>query len=422
MGPRIRFVKPGLPRTPFAAPPRGYNAPPGPDAMDHPETLPDVLWDAAVVGAGPAGCAAAWHLARAGARVVLLEKAALPRYKTCGGGLVGKAVPLLPDGAEAAIERRCRTATLVFPARGLTFHTTRDTPIVCTAMRSALDARMAEAAVKAGATLSTETPVTGLEEGDFMGLATPAGAVRARTVIAADGAGGPTARLAGWTEAPVLIPAVENEVRVDPETLATWSGACRFDFGVVRSGYAWVFPKGDHLSAGALTTRPGGVRLQDAVAGYLAGLGIQPIGIERHGHRIPVQPRPGPLARGRVLLTGDAAGLADPLTLEGISFALESGRLAASSVLDAGPGLEAAALYRARIADDVLPELHAAAWFARLMYDHSRLATWGFAWLGQEGVEGVADVMAGVTTYRALLGLVAPTVLRRLLWPFGRRR
>jgi geranylgeranyl reductase family protein len=390
--------------------------------MDNPETPPDVLWDAAVVGAGPAGCAAARHLAGAGARVVVLEKAALPRYKTCGGGLVGKTLPLLPEAAGAAIERRCHTATLVLPGRGLTFDTTRDTPIVCTAMRSALDARLAEAAVKAGATLVTRAPVTGLEDGDAVRLATPRGTFRARTVIAADGAGGPTARLAGWKAAPVLIPAVEHEARVDPGTLADWSGACRFDFGVVRSGYAWVFPKADHLSAGILTTRPGGVRLHGAVAAYLDDLGIEPLSVERHGHRIPVQPRPGPPARGRVLLAGDAAGLADPLTLEGISFALESGRIAAGAILDVGPGVDAATLYRARLADDLLPELHAAAWFAKLMYDHSGLATWGFKWLGREGVEGVADVMAGLTTYRALLGRVAPTVLRRLLWPFGRRR
>jgi len=389
--------------------------------MDPPKTLPDVLWDAAVVGAGPAGCAAARHLAAAGARVVLLEKAALPRYKTCGGGLVGKCLPLLPEGAEAAIERRCHTATLVLPGRGLTFHATRPSPVVCTTMRSALDARMAEAAEKAGAALLTGTPVTGLEDGDAVRLATPAGTVRARTVIAADGAGGPTPRLAGWTETPVLIPAVEHEVRVSQETLAAWSGSCRFDFGVVPSGYAWVFPKADHLSAGVLTTRPGGVRLHGAVAAYLAGLGIRPISIERHGHRIPVHPRPGPLARGRVLLTGDAAGLADPLTLEGISFALESGALAAGAVLDAGPGAAAAALYRARLADDLLPELHAAAWFAKAMYDHARLATRGFHWLGREGVEGVTDVMAGTLTYRRLLAQVPGAVVRRLLWPFGRR-
>lgn len=419
MGRRKRFVKPAPFRAPFAAAPLGLQCPSWTAAMDSCEPLPDVLWDAAVVGAGPAGCAAAWHLARAGARVVLLEKAALPRYKTCGGGLVGKAVPLLPDGAETAIERRCATATLVFPDRGLTFQTTRSTPVVCTAMRAALDARMADAAVKAGAVLRAGTSVIGMSADGAVRVTTPAGAVRARTVIAADGAGGPTAGLAGWTEAPALIPAVEHEARVAPETLAAWSGACRFDFGVVRSGYAWVFPKGDHLSAGVLTTRPGGVRLHGAVAAYLEGLGIRPLSVERHGHRIPVRPRPGPLARGRVLLTGDAAGLADPLTLEGISFALASGRLAASAVLDAGPGLEAAALYRARLADEILPELHAATWFARLMYDHGRLATWGFGWLGREGVEGVADVMGGQLTYRQLLAQVPGAVLRRLFRPFG---
>jgi geranylgeranyl reductase family protein len=382
--------------------------------------VPAPGWDVAVVGAGPAGCAAAWHLARAGARVVVLEKAVPPRYKACGGGLVGKALPHLPEGAADAIQRRCHTATLTLPG-GLTFQTRRDTPLVCTTMRADLDGRMAELAVKAGAELRAGAPVTGLE-GVPGGkrLSTPRGAVRARYVIAADGAGGPTARLAGWDEAPELIPAVEHEVRVAPEALAQWGDVCRFDYGVVPSGYAWVFPKGDHLSAGVLTTRRGRTDLNGAVARYLEDLGIAALGVERHGHRIPVRPRPGPLARGRVLLTGDAAGLADPLTLEGISFALQSGRMAAEALIETELAGHAAALYQRRMADTVLAELHAAAWFARLLYDHPRAAGWGFTWLGREGCDGVAAVMAGEITYRELLARVPGTVLRRALWPFGR--
>jgi geranylgeranyl reductase family protein len=374
----------------------------------------------AVVGAGPAGCAAAWHLARAGARVVVLEEAVPPRYKACGGGLVGKALPHLPDGAADAIQRRCHTATLALPG-GLTFETRRPAPVVCTTMRADLDARMAELAVKAGAELRAGTPVTGLE-GVTGGkrLSTPGGAVRARYVIAADGAGGPTARLAGWDEAPELIPAVEHEVRVAPETLAKWGDVCRFDYGVVPSGYAWVFPKGDHLSAGMLTTRRGRIDLNAAVARYLEGLGITALDVERHGHRIPVRPRPGPLARGRVLLTGDAAGLADPLTLEGISFALVSGRMAAEALIETEMAGHAAALYQRRMAETVLAELHAAQWFARLLYDHPKVAGWGFTWLGREGCDAVADVMAGTLTYREMLAQVPGTVLKRTLWPFGR--
>jgi geranylgeranyl reductase family protein len=384
----------------------------------------DAPWDVAVVGAGPAGATAAREAARAGLTTVLLERAPLPRYKTCGGGLVGRALDLLPDAATDAVERRCHTATLVLPGRGLEFPTRRERPIICTVMRATLDGRLAELAAKAGADLRPACPVVGLAERDgHVTLATPRGEVRARFVVAADGAGGPTARLAGWERPPALIPAIEHEVAVAPDDLAGRADTCRFDFGVVPAGYAWVFPKRDHLSAGVLTTRPGRVDLKAALAGYLEASGIRPLKVEPHGHRIPVAPRPGPLARGRVLLAGDAAGLADPLTLEGISYALASGALAARVLAETGGDPHhAAPLYRRRLGETLLAELAAARWFARILYDHSRAATWGFHWLGREGCDAVAAVMAGETTYRETLARVPGLVLGRLLWPFGRRR
>lgn len=384
---------------------------------------PPGVWDAAVVGAGPAGATAAHLMAGAGLRTVLLEKRELPRYKTCGGGLVGKALQDLPEAALEAVERRCHTATLVLPG-GRAFPTRRQGPMICTVMRAAFDARLTELAAKAGAEVRPACPVTGLaQEGGHVALATPGETVKARLVIGADGAGGAVARLAGWTAPPAIIPAVEHEVAVDAGTLARFADTCRFDFGVVPAGYAWVFPKRDHLSAGLLTTRPGRIDLNGALARYLEGLDIRPLAAERHGHRIPFRPRPGPPAAGRVLLVGDAAGLADPLTLEGISFALESARVAARAVVDAGADpLHAAPLYARRLAEGVLAELAAAAWFARLLYDHPRAAGWGFKWLGREGCDRLAGVMAGETTYRALLGQVPGLVLRKALWPFGGRR
>jgi geranylgeranyl reductase family protein len=381
------------------------------------------VWDVAVAGAGPAGATTARLLAEAGLRTVLLEKGQIPRYKTCGGGLVGKTLQTLPDTALAAVERRCRTATLVLPG-GLAFPTRREAPIICTVMRAAFDAGLTELAAQAGAEVRTRTPVTGLTRQDgHMALETPAETVRARLVVAADGASGPVARLAGWARPPRLIPAVESEIAVDGPTLARFADECRFDFGVVPSGYAWVFPKRDHLSVGVLTTHPGPVDLNGALARYLEGLDVRPLEAERHGHRIPFRPRPGPPASGRVLLVGDTAGLADPLTLEGISFALESAHVAARAVVDAGGDPHhGAPLYAKRLTEGVLAELAAASWFARLLYDHSRAARWGFQWLGREGCDRVAGVMAGEGTYRELLAEVPGLVLRKALWPFGGRK
>src|SRR3989475_7368603 len=71
-----------------------------------------MMFDVAVVGAGPAGATAALTLARRGLSVALLERDALPRYKTCGGGLVGRALALLPPEVERVLERRCGQADL----------------------------------------------------------------------------------------------------------------------------------------------------------------------------------------------------------------------------------------------------------------------------------------------------------------------
>jgi len=71
-------------------------------------------YDVAVVGAGPAGCSAALALARNGFTVVLLEKAVLPRYKTCGGGLLHRAFKLLPVAAETVVERSFNSVGLNF--------------------------------------------------------------------------------------------------------------------------------------------------------------------------------------------------------------------------------------------------------------------------------------------------------------------
>src|SRR5439155_22700481 len=113
--------------------------------------------------------------------------------------------------------------------------------------------------------------------------------------------------------------------RVDDDRRERFARVPRFDVGIVPFGYAWVFPKTAHLSAGVLTTRRGTINLHRQLEEYLRVIGLAPQSMERHGFVIPVRPRDGPLARERILLVGYAAGLADAWTAEGISLAALNG-------------------------------------------------------------------------------------------------
>ena len=374
-------------------------------------------YDAIVVGAGPAGAAAAAELARAGRSVALVEKERLPRYKTCGGGLVGRALAALPDRARAAVELECRTVELHFNAPGgerLSFAVESEQPVVAMAMRSELDAVLARDAVEAGAELLSPCAAGAVTAGrDRVELDTQAGVLRAPFAIAADGATSRVAAGAGWTVAPRCLPAVEWELRVGAERLERFQRAARFDFGGSLCGYAWVFPKREHLSVGALLVHRGSTPLPDLLARYLDGLGLgQAESVERHGWMIPVEPRPGGPARGRVLLAGDAAGLADPLTAEGISHALISGRLAARAVLGSSDPARVRRNYERELERDVLGELRWARRLARVLYAR-RPPTWLFRHLGQPLCEALVEVIAGRATYRGLL--VNPGNYGRLL-------
>jgi geranylgeranyl reductase family protein len=370
----------------------------------------DRLYDVAIVGAGPAGANAALHLARAGARVVLVEKHVLPRDKTCGGGLVWRAWRELPAGLELPIEHVCRVAEANLASHGLAFRVERTEPIVSMTMRAEFDHALVRAACAAGAELRTECTVTALEtRADRVVLATSAGSVEARWVVAADGVLGKTAALAGWTDTLASIPALEAEVRVAPDVYARFAASARFDLDALPRGYGWVFPKREHLSCGVGAFARGRVKLHEALDVYLARLGIVPVEPPVvHGYVIPVRPR-RVLARGRVLLVGDAAGLADPLTAEGISIALCSGKIAAEAIsagaISTGGG-DAALVRRThtrRTRREIVRDLALARRLAYLLYERPALGRALLRRRGQVFAEALVLVVTGERTYRDLL-------------------
>jgi geranylgeranyl reductase family protein len=362
--------------------------------------------DVAIVGAGPAGAAAALALGGRGLRVGLIEKAVPPRYKTCGGGVLRRAIALLPLDVRAAVERECHVAEFVHHAPHLRFVCERDRPIVSMVMRDRFDHLITTAAVRAGAQLFAGTTVREVTlEGEAVRLVTSAGEFRARFVIAADGANSLVASKTGRPPLRDIFPAFECEVTLTPEAMAPLMQTARFDFGLVPAGYGWVFPKRDHLSIGVGTTRRGAANLPENYRRYLAALGIgAPLHEERHGYLIPCRPRDGLFGAHRVLFVGDAAGLADPVTAEGITAGILSGQLAARAILD-GAFAEAAVkrLYRAGLEQTLLAELRIARWLAWVFYECPRLRTGLLTRHGQRMTELMTQIVTGETTYRAVI-------------------
>ncbi|MFE7319117.1 geranylgeranyl reductase family protein [Streptomyces sp. NPDC057555] len=293
------------------------------------------VWDVVVVGAGPAGASAAHAAACTGRRVLLLEKAELPRYKTCGGGIIGPSRDSLPPGFELPLRDRVHAVT--FSLNGRLNRTRRSKNTLFGLVdRPEFDAALVESAKDAGARVRTGVTVSRVEQHganvpDRRTVAVVLGdgeVVLTRAVVGADGSASRIGAHVGVKVDQVDL-GLEAEIPV-PETVAEdWAGRVLLDWGPIPGSYGWVFPKGDTLTVGVISARGEGAATKRYLEDFIGRLGLA--GFEpkiSSGHLTRCRADDSPLSRGRVLVCGDAAGLLEPWTREGISFALRSGRLA----------------------------------------------------------------------------------------------
>jgi len=359
-------------------------------------------FDAVIVGAGPAGSTAAWELAKAGARVCLLDRARFPRPKACGGALSPRVLRHLPPGVESVLRARVRRAVFTFRL-GRPFEIVSSVPMGYMVCRDEFDAWLRDRAEEAGATVREGLAVQYAER-NGAGIAVRADGeeIRGSWVIGADGANSLVAAQLLPRRLPAKLVALESEVACSGREL---TDTVLVDVGRYPGGYAWAFPKGDRINVGVMLEYPQARELRRTFDAFIRGLPGLSSGAVTHYQTAPVAaPRlePVPCAGTGVLLVGDAARLADPFLGEGIYYAVRSGRLAADALLAGGDPAAVAAGYQAAVAEAIWPELQAAARIALLFH---RMPRWWHRILSRMpgSLMQYVAVLAGEESYSGLL-------------------
>ncbi len=352
------------------------------------------MHDVIVVGAGAAGAACAYHLAARGHRVLLLEAQSLPRRKPCGGGMAASVQRWFPFDLTPAVDQVIEQVRFTWCLDDpITAVLPGDSPFWIV-QRSCLDQFIAQQAVDAGAQLIDAAAVETIEQ-DAEGWTVLAGGNRytSRAVVVADGS---NSRFAARLSLGNPKPRFASAVAVEVEAAVSQPNTARFEFGLVKHGFCWAFPRRGGYSIGVGSFIGNTEVDADAVlAQLLPSLGLATDAGERIHSPLRVWDGHYPLHNvAGAVAVGDAASLCDPFLAEGLRPALLSGVRSAE------------ALDRYLNADDGRQAGEALAGYSQMMRQH-----WGesMAW-GRR----IAQVFYRVPKVGYQIGIKRPTAPQRI--------
>lgn len=332
------------------------------------------MYDCIIVGAGPAGSTSAYHLAKKGHSVLVLEKAKLPRYKPCGGGVSPVIQQWFDFDFSPAISLKSHTVYCTWEHTSAIAIDMGNNPIWMV-RRDVFDYFLAQQAVKQGAELRDETEVTAIEfKTDKWIVKTPQGEFMGRYLIGADGSKGSMAKWLGFgKQKKSVVGALEVEIPCHNHT----QQETYFEFGLVQHGYGWNFPKADgfSLGAGGFAKQRKAQSFHKIIAHYATFFDVSLDNACEYGHPIALWDGNQKLHTENAILAGEAACVVDPFTAEGIRPSIFSGLKASEAIHNALSGdINALAKYSEVMVQEWGKEMIWAQRLAQIFYRFPRLS------------------------------------------------
>jgi geranylgeranyl reductase family protein len=379
------------------------------------------IYDLIVIGAGPAGSSAGREAGELGLNVLMIDCYEFPRDKPCAGGLSTAAYRELDEELPPdLIEGKCYGMRSMYRGR---VHVTRtETPTAYMIRRSTFDHYLLEKAQEAGALFLTEKVRKIRETSGLVEVETDRGTHYSRFLIGADGYFSVTAKVVRSPFSPketrfCLISrprGADHPVREGDKPLV------ELDFGFINKGYGWLFPKKDFLSAGMGGDFIEGRELKERYRTFLETHNLES-DVKPKGCFIPVSNLKHRINTNRIMLTGDAAGLVDSFSGEGIRNAIISGRIAAAKARQSLKRKESLKGYRKEIMNRIGSDLF---WSERMTRLSNRFEglVYGKLLVSDRVMNRYFDILKGERSYRSFFMRTALELPFILLKGMFRRR